>query len=86
MATNLLTIGTSETPSSPQTLASDERATLIYKGSPGGVIYVERQDDLGTWESFRTLNIMNRPMVIDGAVTFRVRRAPGTVSCGVSLG
>lgn len=85
MATNILTTGTSELPSSDVTLTASDRATLIYKGAEGGVIFIQTKDDLGAYKDFQQLKSNGRPVVVDGPCTFRVRRVAG-VSCGVSRG
>lgn len=85
MATNLLTIDTTAAASSDVTLAAGDSAVLIYKGAEGGVIFIQTKDDLGAYKDFQQLKSNGRPLVIDGAVTFRVRRVAG-IACGVSRG
>lgn len=85
MATNLLTIGSTEQASTDVTLDDGEQATLIYKGAEGGVIFIQTKDDLGAYKDFQQLRSNGRPVVIDGKVIFRVKRFAG-VACGVSQG
>lgn len=88
MATELLAANTTAASSADFTLAAGESATLALKGADAGsfetdAVLVEIKDDAG---GYWLVGELNKPQVISGAGTYRVRRLAGRGNVGVFRG
>lgn len=89
MATNLLSIGTDETPSGDFVVTSGEQVTLALKSAsgsnrfPNAQVYIQLKDDANRYWTVDTLAPAKPAVVLSAAGTYRLIRKAGGSAAGV---